>query len=87
MGDFENIDFKTIKQNICKECDWECFRDPSEMLGNALELLNSPLSFIKRYINNKEYFTILREDLKYYKSCDYFDGKKDINLNRLLKFK
>jgi hypothetical protein len=68
---------------FCRQCDWECFRDPSELLGNLLALRKKPLSEISKLIRDSEYRDLLISDLKYYQACDYFDGRLAPDFARL----
>ncbi|RNC65615.1 MAG: radical SAM protein [Desulfuromonadales bacterium] len=66
----------------CRECEWECFRDPSEMLGPVLELFGAPLSLIRRGFGDPEYFRLWLEDVRYYMACGFFDGRSAPNFSR-----
>lgn len=59
----------------CFRCDWECFRDPSEMAGVISTALRSPGKVLGKLLNDREYFKILREDLAYYRQCNWFNGR------------
>lgn len=71
----------------CRACEWECFRDPSEMIGPVFDLLTDPFKLVKKFWNDRLYATTWFEDLKYYRACDFFDGRKKPDLNRLKSFK
>lgn len=86
LGNLESLDLKHLKQTSCRLCDWECFRDPSELLGNGLELCHNPIQLFKKYNNDSAYFNALLNDLKYYKACDFFNGRKPINMKKLKRF-
>ena len=70
----------------CTKCDWECFRDPSELAGPILESLTHPLQLLKRIRRDREYFLYWIQDLRYYRACNYFDGRKPLNTGRLHAF-
>lgn len=79
MGKFYDLNLKSIQEKpFCKACDWECFRDPSEMIGYIIESLQHPFNNAKR--NDPLYRSLWKEDLKYYKSCEFFDGRKAMDL-------
>jgi hypothetical protein len=83
-GKFWDLDInRTDKKTICRQCDWECFRDPSELLGNLLDLCGRPVSALSRLINDKEYRHLLTGDMKYYKACDYFNGRMAPDYDKL----
>jgi MoaA/NifB/PqqE/SkfB family radical SAM enzyme len=82
LGKFYDLDIKGINAKpFCKACDWECFRDPSELIGFFIHLFKNPLSYMNNSLKDSAYRTLWREDLNYYKMCDYFDGRKPINSN------
>ncbi len=77
LGPFTDMDRTKIeKEASCRKCDWECFRDPSEMLGPILELRTKPMSLLKRLFREKEFIKFWREDLRYYNACSFFSGRK-----------
>jgi hypothetical protein len=85
MGRFEALNL-TDRSNggaDCRECDWECFRDPSELMGPALDMRNHPLQAIKHLAADRTYTRLWLEDLRYYKACGFFDGRKAPQWNRL----
>ncbi|SMC78878.1 radical SAM protein [Papillibacter cinnamivorans] len=67
---------KTDARAVCRRCDWECFRDPSELLGNLLAFRENPVRAAGRLLRDKEYRAALADDIKYYGACGYFDGRK-----------
>lgn len=70
----------------CYKCDWECFRDPSEMLGPILHFFKNPLSLISKFRENRGYMTMWLDDIRYYFACSFFDGRKPPNYTKLKKF-
>jgi len=70
----------------CRRCDWECFRDPSELLGPLLQAGSDPLGLLRRLGRDPAYFRLWQEDLRYYRACDFFDGRTPPNRNRLRRF-
>lgn len=76
LGEFANLDLKKLKtKEDCRRCDWECFRDPSELFSPLLDLRTSPLQLLRRFRQDSDFFRLWREDLLYYRSCHYFDGR------------
>ena len=87
LGKFWDLNLEKIDQKpFCRECDWECFRDPSELIGNFVHILRRPVSFARKAIKEKEYFKLWLEDLKYYRACDYYDGRKAPDFEKLKSF-
>lgn len=80
MGKFYDLDVNALKvKPFCKACDWECFRDPSELIGYVINSVHNPLSYITKRNKDSLYRHLWKEDIKYYEQCDYFDGRKAIN--------
>lgn len=76
LGKFYEMDVASKKEKpFCKACDWECFRDPSELIGYFIESFRHPLRHMTTAPKNSCYRKLWKEDLKYYISCDFFDGR------------
>lgn len=87
FGPFEKMQVATPKTaSGCNLCDWECFRDPSELFGPLLEGLGSPMQLLKRFIRDPQFFRYWVRDIVYYRACGYFDGRQAPRLDRLLGF-
>jgi hypothetical protein len=70
----------------CRRCDWECFRDPSELVGPLLEGLANPIGLWKRFRADRTYFRYWVDDLRYYRACRLFDGRRPPQPARLREF-
>ena len=66
----------------CRRCDWECFRDPSELFGPVLQAA-SPLALLSRIRKDPKRIKLWFKDLLYYQACGFFDGRRPPNLHRL----
>jgi len=69
----------------CQRCDWECFRDPSELCAPFLQAVHSPIRLIRQMTADRVYRRLWMEDLRYYRLCHLFDGRRPsdrFNLNR-----
>jgi hypothetical protein len=75
------------RTSSCHKCDWECFRDPSEMLGPILHFSKNPSSLIRKFKENRGYMKMWLDDIRYYFACSFFDGRKPPNYTKLKKFK
>jgi MoaA/NifB/PqqE/SkfB family radical SAM enzyme len=75
LGPFENLQLKKCGGGECRRCDWECFRDPSELFAPLTGLRNSPFGLLKRLHKDPEFFRLWWEDLRYYRACHYFNGR------------
>lgn len=88
LGKFWDLDLQQVdtKRN-CTDCDWECFRDPSEMGGPLLEFPRHPFAVASRFWSDREYARFWWRDVQYYRACNYFCGRRDIDYARLAKFR
>lgn len=88
LGSMENMDISELDRSAwCKECDWECFRDPSQMLGPLIEFGQSPVKTLARLANEKQFRQTWLRDVAYYRACQYFDATKTPDYNKLNRFK
>jgi len=87
LGKYWDLDEKKFNfQAVCRQCDWECFRDPSELFGPILQALADPLCLIKRLKKDKRYLGLWIDDLRYYRACDFFHGRKPPDYKKLSRF-
>lgn len=85
LGNFTDINIsKNGHKASC--CDWECFRDSSELFGPLQELFVTPVSFIARLWNDHENMKVWLNDLRYYRACDFFNGRKKPSYRKLAAF-
>jgi hypothetical protein len=88
LGKFWDLDMNALNtQATCCQCDWECFRDPSELFGPLLHGRSNPLELFRKIRRDHEYFRLWLSDLKYSRACDFFDGRKPPDLVRLCSFR
>ena len=74
LWDLKTETFDDIK--ACRLCDWECFRDPSHLLGPVLDLWHNPLKLMRTIKEERYASSLWLEDLRYYKACGFFNGRK-----------
>lgn len=87
LGKFWDFDLSKADQTAsCKRCDWECFRDPSEMIGPLISLFTSPHHFYRTMIRDEKFRSLWIEDLKYFSACDLFDCNKKPDREKLAPF-
>lgn len=87
LGQFWDIDLNNLDLNAwCKQCDWECFRDPSELSGPFMGIVQNPLKLFKKFIQDREYAMLWYEDIQYYRACDYFNAALPPNWKKLSRF-
>ncbi len=73
-------------QPDCRLCDWECFRDPSELAGPILDLFSSPLRLAGTCALDPGRVKTWGKDLLYYRACGYFNGRKPPEYSRMAAF-
>ena len=87
LGKFWDLGPAQIDQRpSCKKCDWECFRDPSEMIGPLISLFTAPRLFYSKILRDEQFRKLWLEDLKYFKACDFFDCSKATDFVKLAFF-
>jgi hypothetical protein len=64
------------KDPYCTECDWECFRDPSDLFGPLIELRKHPVRLLARFRQHPDLAKFWWNDLMYARVCGYFSGRK-----------
>lgn len=75
-----------LNSKECRKCDWECFRDPSELAGPIIECFSAPHRLAKKLIQNPGHFRLWAKDLLYYRACDYFNGRKAPDYKKIAHF-
>lgn len=87
LGKFWDLNLSDLKPNgDCRLCDWECFRDPSEMCSPVLESIHQPVRLLRRQFRNSTYLKYWIEDIRYYMACGFFDGRQPPDSNKLGTF-
>ncbi len=90
LGELPEMNLSRIRpmpeDQACRQCDWECFRDPSELLGPLLEMVADPLGLVRRFAMHPEALRVWGTDLIYYHACDFFDGRLPPNNEKLKRF-
>ncbi len=71
----------------CKKCDWECFRDPSELFGPLQSLFSRPVAFFERVLKDRAYIGLWLEDLRYSSACGFFNGRSAPDYKALSAFR
>ncbi|MBN2792927.1 MAG: radical SAM protein [Desulfuromonadales bacterium] len=88
LGEFPDLNLTALdKKKECRQCDWECFRDPSELFTPLLELRSAPQRLIKRLRHDRQFFKLWKEDLLYYRACHYFNGRMAPNREMMAEWR
>ena len=87
LGPFPTLNIRgTGQQPICRQCDWECFRDPSELFSPLMDTLHRPKRVLWRISHDARFFSLWQRDLRYYAACGYFNGRTPPASSRLARF-
>ena len=90
MGKLWEMDLAVLKERldteVCVRCDWECFRDPTELMNPVLQALRSPWRLLKRLLERDPALELWLQDILYYRACDYFNGRKPPDYDRLSSY-
>ena len=84
LGRLEEGNVSDMKD--CRLCDWECFRDPSELFGPFAGIFANPLRVLKKWKDDPDFFRLWLADLRYNLACDFYDGNKNIDYSKLRAF-
>ena len=86
LGPFWELTDLPAGKATCRRCDWECFRDPSELLGPFGMALSNPLEVLRTFSSRPELTRLWLSDLRYYLACDFFDGTRPMRPGKLAGF-
>jgi len=86
MGPLWNMTDLPDNEATCRKCDWECFRDPSELFGPLTTAIGSPREMLRKFKARPDFFRLWVEDLRYYLACDTFDGTKPMLPGKMARF-
>lgn len=88
LGKFWQLDISALKPNgNCLRCDWECFRDPSELCAPLLQAFHRPQRLVRRLSKDINYFRLWVDDIRYYYACGFFDSRRPPDHKRLNRFR
>ncbi len=89
LGEFRELDFDRLRREkrTCTKCHWECFFDPDQLLGTLRELLAHPVASSSRILGNPQLRARLMFDMRYFLACDFLDGRRPANYDKLSRFK
>ncbi|MGB5987896.1 MAG: radical SAM protein [Desulfobacterales bacterium] len=85
LGKFWNLPARMPQGRGCRQCDWECFRDPSELLGPLLMDAWRPWHTASGMLRRKDFFRYWAGDLAYYRACGFFNGRRPPNYRRMAR--
>lgn len=84
MGPFWKLSEATLDSKPhCQACDWECFRDPSELLGPLGDLTTMPSGWLRLLTADRRQLLLWLKDLRYFAACGQFDGRREWKKRRV----
>lgn len=87
MGPYWNLDLrKKPEAATCRKCDWECWRDPSELTDPGLLAVRRPWSLARRLLADRVYTTTWLNDLRYWRACNFFSCGTKPDYARMVAF-
>jgi len=87
LGKFWDLDLtRTPLSPDCRACDWECFRDSSELLAPFREIFSTPFGLIRRLLRDRTRGSLWINDLRYYRATDFFHGRRPPDYGKLSRF-
>jgi hypothetical protein len=87
MGPFWEMRALPEDGSACRRCDWECFRDPSELFGPFGAALRNPFAGLRNFAATPGAFGTWLTDLRYYLACDTFDGTRPMRPEKLARLR
>jgi hypothetical protein len=75
LGPFWDLGPASCSRPTCRACDWECFRDPSQLFGQLLDLSRRPLAAALR-ARHDDLQPLWLSDVRYALACRLFDGRR-----------
>mgnify|MGYP000930784203 CR=1 FL=1 len=74
-------------QAFCRACDWECFRDPTELLGPLGDLAAGLAGWRHLLGLGLANLGEWAADLRYFAACGQFDGRRPPDAGRLAAYR
>jgi hypothetical protein len=88
LGPYWQLDLrKTPEASTCRKCDWECWRDPSELAEPGLAAVQRPWSLVARAFADPTYLSTWLGDLRYLHACNYFSARVEPRYEQLARFR
>jgi hypothetical protein len=85
MGPFVTFDPRKAGRPSCRRCDWECFRDPSELFGPVTSPGRRWLP-AARILTGDRRMRLWWRDVRYARASGLFDGRQPADETALRRF-
>lgn len=87
LGDAtEPANWRRDTRSDCRRCDWECFRDPSQVLAPLAGLLLRPDRRLRWLVSDPGSVRTWYQDWRYFSACGYFATFRPPRPDRLAGF-
>jgi MoaA/NifB/PqqE/SkfB family radical SAM enzyme len=86
LGPFVTFRPRRTGRPTCTRCDWECFRDPSELFGPVTSPGRRSLPALRLLSGSDARMRLWWQDIRYARACDLFDGRRPPDPARLSRF-
>jgi len=83
LGSIDELVIDADREPTCTACEWECFRDPSELLGPLYEVQPHPATLLRKHDVGSRRLRYWFEDVRYALACGMFDGRVAPDYRRL----
>jgi hypothetical protein len=84
LGPFVELDFgRLARTSECRRCDWECFRDPSELFGPAVGIRRLAATLARSARGDDRRLGLWWDDVLYCRAAGMFDGRRAPDSARL----
>jgi MoaA/NifB/PqqE/SkfB family radical SAM enzyme len=87
LGEIWDVDLKSLRlqKPKCVKCDWECFRDPTELLEPLIQIYQHPLSAMRKMITDEK-MRLWVKDILYSYACNFFSGRTHPDYGKMKRF-
>jgi hypothetical protein len=85
LGPFVTFHPRRTGKPSCRRCDWECFRDPSQLFGPVTSPGRRTLP-AARILAGDRSMRLWWEDVRYARACGMFDGRRPPDEAALQRF-
>ena len=86
LGPFVMFKPRRSGRPSCRRCDWECFRDPSELLDPVTSPGRRRLPAARLLTGSDRRMRLWWQDVRYASACDLYDGRRPPDEARLRRF-
>jgi hypothetical protein len=86
LGETWGKNGKGSRGPACYKCEWECFRDPSELFGPIADLVSAPWRLAQRFLKDPTFVKLWINDMRYFAACGFHNGRVAPDQGALSRF-